>query len=128
MVIMKTSTKMWIDWINMDLKDWIYTLMVTTQLLMILKVRKEASDCGWSRQSKWIGFRIIFVVTSVCFLTITAWWFQYSGGDALLDWILTIGMIAMTLILIFHLPDILDSMSDENLAEDLNIQENNNLK
>lgn len=69
-----------------------------------------------------------FVVTSVCFLTITAWWFQYSGGDALLDWILTIGMIAMTLILIFHLPDILDSMSDENLAEDLNIQENNNLK
>lgn len=108
----------------MDIKDWIYMAMVIVQLLILARVRQKGRNCGWTRQARWIGTRIIFVTVAVCLLTIVSWNFLFTGGDTILDWMMTVGMINMTILIVFHLPAILDAMTNEKVGEELNIRMN----
>lgn len=107
----------------MEIKDWIYALLAVSQIGMLIRVRMEGAACGWTRQARWICRRMTAVTVAVWVLTLISWQYLYSG-DVLLDGVLATGLIAMTLIIGFNLPTILDAMVDERVGEELNIRMN----
>lgn len=105
----------------MDAKNLCYFLMIIAQLACLCKVGREADACGWSRQARWIAWRIGVVVMAVFFMTV---FFLMNGShnDILLEYIIILGLAAMTVLLVSKLPAIIDGMSDKEVGEELNIR------
>lgn len=107
----------------MELKDYIYTIVIISHIWMMVRIRMEATTCGWSRQARWISLRFSAVTLSVFLLAIAGWTILEQNDNAL-EFVMGLGICSMTLILYLHLPDILAAMSDERIGENLNIHIN----
>lgn len=105
----------------MDLKTFIYIVLLVLQLLMLIRLWIEANWCDWSPQSKWIARRVSMVIFSIACMTAVSGWGMESV-DNLMDWILGCGMAALTIATCLHFPDILSGMSDKEVGENLNIR------
>lgn len=105
----------------MDFKDIIYIILIAMQLVLLCRVWIEASYCNWSAQSKWINKRMTLVIVAVMAFTIMAGWFL-ENDDELMEWGLGTGVASMTMVIAIYLPGIIKSMSDEDVAEELNIR------
>lgn len=105
----------------MDAKNLCYFLMIIAQMACLCKLGREADTCGWSRQARWIAWRVGGVILTVFLMTV---FFLMNGShnDILLEYIIILGLAAMTILLVSKLPAILDGMSDEEVGEDLNIR------
>lgn len=106
---------------DMNITDWIYTVMITVQVLCWVRIIRKAISCHWDRPSRWITLRMSIVSAGVLLLTLTGWW---ANGDS--DWMLQcaymVALVSMTMLILLHLPDIVAGMTDPNVAEDLNIR------
>ena len=108
----------------MDIRSFVYVLMMLTQLVCLVFVGRTAGTCQWSRQARWIAWRTGGVTFGVLMMTI----FFFTGrlyDDALLECVIIVGLASMTLLLLGKLPTILAGMSDARVADDLNIQQDN---
>lgn len=106
----------------MDIRILIFVLMILAQLVCLARVVREANACRWSRQARWVAWRIGGVTLGI--LTLTSFFFAGDiHDDALLEGVIIVGLAAMTLILVGKMADILSGMSDEEVADDLYIRQ-----
>lgn len=108
----------------MELFTLLYLFMILILSICIALIIKEGRRLQWSKLSKWLTIRMTGIYAGVIIIIMAILLFP-GETDIMMQCVILLAVLAMCILLVLHLPEILKNMSNDELAEDLNVKEYN---
>ena len=108
----------------MELFTFLYLSMILSLSICMVMIIKEGKRLHWSKLAKWLAIRMVGIYTGVIVMIMALMLFP-GETDIMMQCVIFLAVLSICVLLVLHLPEILKNMSNDELAEDLNVKEYN---